>query len=333
MSTKSHPFLISVKFVSNGNANAYRFDALIEEEDKHATWLYLAPRKVPEERKGCVTISFDHRPSRQSLRDGEGRQAVLQSLYFDGRCSAYDDPPLESKQGTRAMLLGALHIFRHLMKQFWPHVDELVLSDQSTFKCAPKFQNKIRTFVTDLLTGDLMYYERHIGAKLTSSVNRSRRASIRKRILSPIDTGGREFLKEMRGLGQNKWLSMNGDEIVALLDAMKNAGSTWQDFFVEIKRRFGCEMYACCSEQLSTFFKMNALMGAEYKVKLDALKGTSVVDSEDMDNIRATIQVGGGSDRIPNTINIRNIRKQIQIIKTYLLKSRSSQYVGGFDAM
>ena len=59
-------------------------------------------------------------------------------------------------------------------------------------------------------------------------------------------------------------------------------------------------------------------MGAEYKVKLDDLKGTSVVDSEDMDNIRATIQVGGGSDRI---------RKRIPMIKT----SRSSQYVGGFD--
>ena len=44
---------------------------------------------------------------------------------------------------------------------------------------------------------------------------------------------------------------VHGDKIVALLDAMKNSGSTWQDFFVEIKRRFGCEMYACCSEQLS----------------------------------------------------------------------------------
>ena len=63
---------------------------------------------------------------------------------------------------------------------------------------------------------------------------------------------------------------------------------------------------------------MSALMGAEYKVKLDDLKGTSVVDSEDKDNIRAAIQVGG-------------IRKRIPMIKTYVSKSRSSQYVGGFD--
>lgn len=304
MMEKSHSFFISVTFTSRGQTNTYRFETLVEEENRHTMWMYIAPRKVPEERKGCVTISFDPRPSRGSLTNGYGRQAVLQSLYFDGRCSAYDDPPLDPKQGTRAMLLGAIHVFRYLVRHWWPHVTILTMSDQSTYKCKPKFENKIRTFATDLLTGDLTYYERHLGATMESPANRSIRRGVRMRMTSPIDRNGHDFGEAMtlqiqaRTRAQERWVSQHADEMKYLLDQMRSTGHSWQEYFTEIKRRFGCEMYACCAENLVTFFGMSVLMGAVYSVELDRVSGTSRIETdENLSHVHASIQAGGGCVR------------------------------------
>ena len=305
-------FVISVAFSSGGpfgRTQTYRFDANMTLEEPHLMWLYLAPRRVPEARKGCVTISFDPKPTRRSLRDGEGRAAILQSLYFDGRCSVADDPPLDPKHGTRAMLLGAVHVFRHLVRTWWPHVTELHLSDESTFKCAPRFGNKIRTYATDLLTGDLTYYERHLGASLSSSSARERRAEVRRRITSPVDATGADFWSSMSSPStpwdrrQERWMKENGAAVVELLDAVRAAGGTWQDFFGEVRAKYGCDMYACCSEQLVTFFKMSRLMGAGYEVKLDDLRGASTVassaDASATDRrIHTTVHAGGGGGGI-----------------------------------
>lgn len=303
-------FVIRVAFSSAGRQQTYRFDAKMVQEEPHLMWLYLAPLRVPEERKGCVTISFDPKPTRQSLREDVGKQAILQSLYFDGRCSVADDPPLDPKHGTRAMLSGAVHVFRHLVRTWWPHVTELHLADESTYKCEPRFGNKIRTYATDLLTGDLTYYERHLGASPTMSRVRQRRSEVRRRITAPVDATGEAFWAAMAApptpwdRRQERWMAAHGDEVMELLDSTRETGKTWQDFFEEVRARYGCDLYACCADQLVTFFGMSRLTGASYSVVLDDLRGASSVvvqgslrdeESGKGRTLDAMVQVGGGA--------------------------------------
>lgn len=316
MSKPSRSYLIRVHFPRSegGTSQTYRFDAVLEKEDNHTTWLYLAPRRVPEHRIGCVAISFDPSPTQRSMKHGEGAAAILQSLYFDGRCSAIDDPPLDPKTGTRAMLLvlpGAVLAFRHMARLWWPHIVELHLSDQSTYKCMPQFKNEILTHSTDLLTGDSTYYERHLGAHLESPAAIDRRVDIRRRMLSPIDASGSVFWTTMKSPDimidpqQQEWLDANGNTIVRLLDSVRERGQTWQDFFLEIRARYGCIMYACCSKQISSFFGMSRLMGAEYRVRLDAIKGseraTTTMEPVNRRQLGIDVTVSGGSGTTTQT--------------------------------
>lgn len=279
-----------------------RFDAVLQSEGPTTMWLILAPNKVPEEPRGCVLIMFD--PS-----VGGDPVVQLASVYFDGKCAVGDGAELQQKIGTRAMLRGALLALRHIAKieQKWPHLNEIHLDDESTFRCRPEFADvKIKTFATDLLAGDRTYYERHLNASLFSATAHRDRIEARKRIQSPIDVDGTTFWNRMlpTNLGgsaqvvlsrkQIGWMKAYGDLIVQFIDDMRDAGGTWEDAFGSIKDWCDCEMFACCAEQLVRFFRLTRMMGALYTVKLDDLPSATVT-YPDSDSIRVKLTRGGGA--------------------------------------
>ena len=308
------PFALEVEAVQK----TLRFDAVLQREGPRTMWLALSPGKVPEEPRGCVLLMFD--PS-----TGGDPVVQLASVYFDGKCAVGDGPELEQKTGTRSMLKGALLALRHLAKveRRWPHLGEIHLDDESTFRCRPEFSDaKIKTFATDLLVGDRTYYERHLNATLSSAAAHADRVAARGRIQSPIDVDGTTFWRHMTptSLGgvapvvlsrkQIRWIKAYGHLIVKFVDDVREAGGTWEDAFESIKDWCECEMFACCAEQLVRFFKLSRLMGALYTVKIDELPEaeTSVVTRPEPRVVHVKLSRGGGGpkrDRAFRTLRCR----------------------------
>jgi len=132
----------------------YFFDVEFKKDNDNVMWASIEQNQ--HNKQACVLISFD--PIANHLeRDND--VATIHALYFNTQCGTIQ--PIEPKKGTRAMLLGALHTLKYIAqtKKKWPHLKVFHLSDESTYKCSPKFKNEIHTFATDLLTGDQTYYE------------------------------------------------------------------------------------------------------------------------------------------------------------------------------
>jgi hypothetical protein len=270
------PELITYEVEDEANRR-FKFDAEITHEDEFSYYLAVAPRRVQGEYMGCVYMRFD--PS----IGGDPIVNILR-VSFDEECSAKETSPLVRKDGTRAMLLGALHVVMSIAEQRrgWSHLKLFVLNDDSKFPCIPT-SRKVRTIVADALLRDDVYYERRINARpVDANVSRAIEA-VRARMRTPVDVSGKRFVKRMgEGIAvtssnaddqtdavrniREKWLSGNLRSVDDIVEEHRRSGKTWRELFAALHAEYGCAFFSSCEQQLVEMFKMKRLVGALYQV-------------------------------------------------------------------
>ena len=97
----------------------YEFDIQIRPGFDESIYLLLAPRKIPGV-DGCVVM--------QLYPLGETEVHIEGILHKPG-CTT--DGNMDKKVGTRAMVLGSMHLMRSIAKERWPHLNSFMLQDFS----------------------------------------------------------------------------------------------------------------------------------------------------------------------------------------------------------
>jgi len=287
----------------------FTFDILLHQENENVIFMTLGPVPVSATCQKCVFLEFDPKPDDD---DDLGHIAIIQLFCFNEKCTKKGTQPLEPKNGSRSMLLGAMYALLHLAhkEKRWPHLTKFVLNDESDYKCkltpsGPEYI--INTFATDLLTQDKTYYQRHLNANLSAIRARKALMTVRAKITSQVSLSGSEFFKELKRLTtigykpnaeQTTWINSNISSLIKIFDDAKNAGESWETAFKVVQHRFSCKMYACFYEQLIVFFNLHYLKGASYEVGVKDLPGYGKVKTRFNKNSIHVLLSGGGRSNI-----------------------------------
>jgi hypothetical protein len=247
------------------------FDATEDELDNRTRVLLVFPRYI-----GCVTVVFD-----PHVRGGEN-VAVIESVKHDRRCAVEGLP---RKYGTRAMMLGTLHVLRDLARIRYPHLKEIELNDEASYPCppydVPDDGKDIKTFATDLLLQGHTYYERHLGVRPRKPQVDELVRGIKRRMTNPIDVDfdtfwyyitDRKIPRDMyRSPSKMRWLHQHQENIDNLFERTRHVNGSWSAFFRALHVEYGCVFFLCCWWRLCRFFDMTRLMGAAWFIPFEDL--------------------------------------------------------------
>ena len=308
MIPKSEYYEMHVKAKHGDTRIEHVFDVRID-TDELAAMFIVAPRVAG----GCMMIELPK----------QGTQCNIFSILADSRCSKSNT--LQRKYGTRMMLLGSIHCVVKLASKKFPNINELVLSDEASYPCPPLVKT-IKTFVTDLLIKDDMYYARHLNMKPVNPLIQQRIEIIKRRVNGPIDDSFEGFWMRVYGPGvetdhmrntqtkeQRAWLKSQKHIVKQACDACKTQNKTWREFFETLYATYGCTFFASCALRLVDFFNMNRLLGASWSVMLKDIP--QIAEGVNIKSKLTKAQTGG---YVSNEIQGRLSKLQSQAMQNIL---------------
>jgi hypothetical protein len=255
--------------------NGRSFDVLIEEAYRTMTRFIVGPavRSNGPGGRGCVLIIFDTKPTIKTV--------TLQWFEYNPAC-AKDVPDLERGPGSKAMLLGALMMFRDMVGTRFPHLQTLSLEDLSRFVCERK-DTDIPTCVTSLVNYKKTYYQRLLNVVPSNDMHKERLTNV----LEELDAAVPDFetfwsLITGKTLGSQKyqvedlrWLNDNKAAIRSAFEGLQDrAGSmrrtlSWRHVLKKMFIDHNCKFFECCFQQLSDILGIRALEGVDWVTHLD----------------------------------------------------------------
>jgi hypothetical protein len=150
-------------------------------------------------------------------------EIVLEGISYDSECSY--DKPMPSGEGTRTMLKAALL----LMAKWYPDRSNVVLDDNSKFKCKNNnIDINLRTF--SILLHGKTWYERHFGARLPVKENRDSARNNRIILSEPIPKNFQEITQIDKQVF-DKCIGKNAPKVADLMHSFRiinnNIGCGW----------------------------------------------------------------------------------------------------------
>ena len=293
---RTHPEHLTLRVLyaeADGTKRTNKFDVEIWHETD--TFVIVSPRTRTKKGHGCVKFVMN-------LKYGD--RITIDTVAYNSKCTARGTDDMTKKNGTRSMVIGAMHCVRDLAETRWPEIKGFELHDEGAYTCPP-LDMELRTTASDILLHDSTYYERHYNMTLEKKEVADKKSAALEKIHGRVAMNFEKFwsivmpdVELYLTEAKHDWLVSNKDDIERVFrrTLKKDPDITWRMLARILHNKYGCTFFAATLTQFTYYFDIMPILGAAYVVDFSDLPQATV-----MTKIYTTVELRGGRPKKKTT--------------------------------